>query len=595
MNGALREIMNTKIEPFLAKNPNPILCVGKDGTVCYSNEAGEPLLHEWNVKIGGKLPSNIGDFVKRVISQSIPSKMEVNVGKRVYLATFYPTPENESVNIYGFDISDQKTLEEKLRESEEKYRNIVETANEGLSRIDSEAKIIYINTKMVDMLGYTANEMIGKVVCDFVKDVSLFKQKLERRRLGINESYELELIRKDGSSLWVLINAKALFDKDGKFMGSISMLTDITELKKLIAQTRQRAEEMTKIMDVAPVAILIGHDPHSQRITGNRMANELFETEVGKNVSTNIIPLRRFFYKGRELTTDELPMQQASLKNIDVRNVEFEILLPNGKRLSLLGSASPLHDTEGHVRGSVGAFIDITERKEAEEALKYIEIIRKKEIHHRIKNNLQVISSLLDLQTEKFKGRKDINDLEVLEAFKESQDRVISMALIHEELYKGGGIDTLNFSSYVKELTDNLLLTYKLEADVSLNFELEGNLSFDMDTAIPLGIIINELVTNSLKHAFIGRDKGKIQIKLQREESEDFSNTFVLSVSDNGVGIPEDFNIEDLDSLGLQLVTSLVDQLDGDLELKRDIGTEFIIRFIVPERKKSTLQLVDND
>ena len=289
-------------------------------------------------------------------------------------------------------------------------------------------------------------------------------------------------------------------------------------------------------------------------------------------------------------------MQQASLKNIDVHNVEFDVLLPNGKRQSLLGSASPLHDADGHVRGSVGAFIDITERKEAEEALKYIEIIRKKEIHHRIKNNLQVISSLLDLQAEKFRNRECIKDSEILEAFRESQDRVISMALIHEELYKGGGIDTLNFSSYVKELTDNLLLTYRLEADVSLNFELEENLFFDMDTAIPLGIIINELVSNSLKHAFIGRDKAEIRIKLHREESEDCKSTsFILIVSDNGVGIPKDLNIEELDSLGLQLVTTLVDQLDGEFELKRDNGTEFIIRFTVTEKSNqaSAPQLIE--
>jgi two-component sensor histidine kinase len=106
-----------------------------------------------------------------------------------------------------------------------------------------------------------------------------------------------------------------------------------------------------------------------------------------------------------------------------------------------------------------------------------------------------------------------------------------------------------------------------------------------METAIPLGIIINEIISNSFKHAFKGRDRGEIQIKLQREDSEDCSSTFVLSVSDNGIGIPEDIEIEDLDSLGLQLVTSLVDQLDGELELRRDNGTEFIIRFMVIENK----------
>ena len=176
---------------------------------------------------------------------------------------------------------------------------------------------------------------------------------------------------------------------------------------------------------------------------------------------------------------------------------------------------SPVFDVYGKLTAISFIVRDITERKEAEEALANIEIARKKEIHHRIKNNLQVISSLLDLQAEKFNNRKDIKDSEVLEAFRESQDRVISMALIHEELYKGGGIDTLDFSSYIEELAKNLFLTYRLgNTDISLNMDLEENIFFDMDTAVPLGMIVNELVSNSLKHAFIGRDKGEIQIKL---------------------------------------------------------------------------------
>ena len=139
---------------------------------------------------------------------------------------------------------------------------------------------------------------------------------------------------------------------------------------------------------------------------------------------------------------------------------------------------------------------------------------------------MQVISSLLDLQAEKFNNREDIKDSEVLEAFRESQDRVRSMALIHEELYKGGGIDTLDFSSYIEELAENLFLTYRLgNTDISLNMDLEENIFFDMDTAVPLGIIVNELVSNSLKHAFIGRDKGEIRIKLRREENGECINS----------------------------------------------------------------------
>jgi two-component sensor histidine kinase len=115
-----------------------------------------------------------------------------------------------------------------------------------------------------------------------------------------------------------------------------------------------------------------------------------------------------------------------------------------------------------------------------------------------------------------------------------------------------------------------------------LDTDIEEDIFFDVDTSVPLGIIVNEIVSNSLKYAFSGRSNGKIIIKLHKEECE--SPTFTLSVSDNGVGIPEDFEIEDLDSLGLQLVVSLVDQLNGELELKRINGTEFIIRFTVTEK-----------
>ena len=230
--------------------------------------------------------------------------------------------------------------------------------------------------------------------------------------------------------------------------------------------------------------------------------------------------------------------------------------------------------------------LDITERKKAEKALTKIEIARKKEIHHRIKNNLQVISSLLDLQADKFDNPK------VIEAFRESQNRVISMALIHEELYKEEGTDTLDFSEYLKTLAENLFQTYRLSSkNIHLNMDLEENAFFDMDTAVPLGIIVNELLSNSLKHAFPGRDKGEIRIKLRREGNGQYdvegcrSTSYTLTVSDNGVGIPENLDIEDLDSLGLQLVTSLVDQLDGELNLKRNNGTEFTVKFTITEKQ----------
>ena len=192
----------------------------------------------------------------------------------------------------------------------------------------------------------------------------------------------------------------------------------------------------------------------------------------------------------------------------------------------------------------------------------------------------------MTFQAENFVKKKSIKNSEFLEALRDSQNRVISMALIHEELYKGGNTDTLNVSEYIKDLADNLFLTYRLgNVDISLIIDIDKDIFFDMDTSVPLGIIVNELVSNSLKHAFPERNEGEIRIILHREESktEDNKSTYyTLSVSDNGVGIPEYLEIDDVvDTLGMQLINSLVDQLYGKLELKRDKGTEFIIKFTV--------------
>jgi PAS domain S-box-containing protein len=232
-----------------------------------------------------------------------------------------------------------------------------------------------------------------------------------------------------------------------------------------------------------------------------------------------------------------------------------------------------------------GIILDITEHKKAENALLQIEEIRKKEIHHRIKNNLQVISTLLYLESGNFADKK------VVDAFRDSQHRVKSMALVHEKLYQSEDMVSVDFADYIKNLADYLFQSYSLGEKVSLKLDVK-KIFLGMDTAVPLGIIINELVSNSLKHAFSGSKAGVISICLKREEAEeqDFrksrmnsaKNTaawFLLVVRDNGTGFPEGINFRETDSLGLQLVTNLVDQIEGCIDLNVSKGTEFRIRF----------------
>jgi len=161
------------------------------------------------------------------------------------------------------------------------------------------------------------------------------------------------------------------------------------------------------------------------------------------------------------------------------------------------------------------------------------------------------------------------------------------MSLIHEELYRGEGTDKIDFSAYIQKLVENLFQTYGISSEnILLLMDLEENAFFDMDTAIPLGIIVNELVSNSLKHAFTENQEGEIRIKFCKEEenSEIHESFFSLTISDNGKGIPENIEMESLESLGLQLVITLVDQLEGEIEIKQEQGTEFRITFKVMER-----------
>ena len=274
---------------------------------------------------------------------------------------------------------------------------------------------------------------------------------------------------------------------------------------------------------------------------------------------------------------------------------EYRFKIENGEYIYVEDQGVGLKDAKGEIKRILGTIKDITERKKAEKSFANIEAARKREIHHRIKNNLQVISSLLDLQAEKFKNKKNTGDADVLAALKESQNRVMSIALIHEKLHESKGTDKLDFSPYLMKLVESLFQTYKIgNKDLSLDMDLEENIFFNIDVAVPLGLIVNEIVSNSLKYAFRDRDRGTIRIKLYREENEkpehqkhensrgdriSSINNFILAISDNGSGLPEELNVENASTLGLQIINILVEQLDGKIELSRSSGTEFTIRF----------------
>ena len=214
---------------------------------------------------------------------------------------------------------------------------------------------------------------------------------------------------------------------------------------------------------------------------------------------------------------------------------------------------------------------DVTERKKTEKLLRNSldeKEMLLKEIHHRVKNNLMIISSLLNLQSRYIKDEESKN------IFKESQNRARSMALIHERLYQSADLKRIDFGDYIRTLSNDLYHTYVIDTSlIKLNIEVD-DVKLDINTSIPLGLIVNELITNSLKHAFPHGESGEINIKFHTNDDE-----YILEVNDDGVGFPEDKDYTNTGSLGLRLVTSLTEQIDGKIEFNNKSGTSFKITF----------------
>jgi PAS domain S-box-containing protein len=193
-----------------------------------------------------------------------------------------------------------------------------------------------------------------------------------------------------------------------------------------------------------------------------------------------------------------------------------------------------------------------------------------KEVHHRVKNNMQIISSILNLQAHSIKNK------EIKKLFEDSQDRIKSMALVHENLYKTKDFSRIDFETYVSSLVHNLFRSYSIEVNnIQYNLDLE-KVYLSIDIAIPCGLIINELVSNSLKHAFVNSNKGVIFVQLKKSGSE-----ISIVVADNGKGLKKAFDMQNTQSLGLQLVYTLVEQIDGKISQESVNGTKFIINFSV--------------
>jgi len=386
-----------------------------------------------------------------------------------------------------------------------------------------------------------------------------------------------------GALLFRVQKRKAELETEAKYLKQVA---------KSAEALRESKEKLSGIIDsVTDHMIML--DEQFNIAWANDVAKELFGADLIGNKCYKI-------HHGRDKVCEPCIVKQC-FEDGEVHEFETGIIGADGNERTFWCTAGvAAWDDDGKPKMVVEFLRDITDRKQAEQALQvaydqsiiYAEQLKKeilerrhaeeriqaslrekevllREIHHRVKNNLQVISSLLKLQA----GYAGYETVAVM--FKESQDRIRSMALVHEKLYQSEDLASIGLDEYIHHVINALFRSYGVNTNkIAAKIDVEA-VRLEVDTAIPCGLIINELVSNSLKYAFPEAKKGEIKIMLRSTDE----NEIQLTISDNGVGIPDDLDLTNTESLGLKLVCILVDQIGGELEIDRSAGATFRIKF----------------
>jgi PAS domain S-box-containing protein len=463
------------------------------------------------------------------------------------------------------DITERKRAEKAIKESEEKFRLLAEKSP-NMIFINRKGRVVYANQKCEEVMGYRREEFYSPdfdffsiIAPDSIPIVkSFFKKHAKGEDIA---PYEYSLITKSGKKIDAIVTTKLIsFGGESAILG---IITDITErkqaeeaLKKSEEKYRHLVENTNEVLYatdenglityISPVAkTLSGYNP--SEVIGRNFAEFIYKEDVDFIV--------------QEFKKHLTGIREPSECRIVTKSGDLKWIRSSGRAIFL----------NDRFLGVQGVMSDITEQKRVEEeikaSLKEKEAMMR-EIHHRVKNNLQIVSSLLRLQARSIKSKalKDTFDI--------AQNRIKSMALIHEVLYLSENLDKINFSDYIKRITNHLFSMFSRKAK-KIQLELDvGEFYLDIDKAIPCGLIINELVSNAFKHAFPDGKSGKIQVDLAHK-----LDRYTIMVKDTGVGFPSDFDMERTQTLGLQLVGDLVKQIEGSYEMQNDGGAAFKIVF----------------
>lgn len=474
------------------------------------------------------------------------------------------------------DISAIKNAETELRLSEEKYRAIYSQAYIGIALVDKDnGKFIEVNQRLCDILGYEIDDLQRMTVGELrlKGDLSHLPSGKEFIKRGFERVFDEQRYRdKAGREVILNITISLVKDPAGQPLHFVYVYEDITPKRRAEEQIRLQAAKLSAVFESS--SHMIWTMDHSYQLVSfnNNQAKWLRDNyDIKPYVGMPLL-------SGSMVSTNEYNLfwKEKIDQSFKGETIKFETEHVNRRGGTHWREVflNPIKDERDNVIEISCIAHDITDQKGAEEnirqSLKEKEVLLK-EVHHRVKNNLQVISSILNLQSSYVKDKKS------LDLLLESQNRIKSMAFVHESLYQTKDFSNINFSSYVENICSNLVHSYSNpDNPPALNMDLES-IQLNLDTAIPCGLIINELISNALKYAFKGMEEGQLDVLVKTS-----GETLTIVIADNGKGLPENIDFRNTESLGLQLVVTLVEQINGKIALETKKGTKFTIEFVPP-------------
>lgn len=474
------------------------------------------------------------------------------------------------------EIAERRRAEDALHESEERYRSLFDFSRDAIVVLEPPSwTISAANRTFIDMFRIT-NEAGGcpglsirDISPDLQPDGERSRDTVERMIGQAIEKgwhfFEWQFVRLDGNDFPGTILLSKCEAGEKSFLQAT--IRDVTERKRSQEMIEMSEEKYRSLVEKTSLGIATV-DPGGRFTYVNTALMNM--TGYERDELTGNFFIDFLHPDDRERILCEF---QTGAKNPrDMFDIEFRFLHKNGNVVHLY-STPTVYRYKDTILGFNSIILDITERKRAEEQIRSSLMEKEvllKEIHHRVKNNFQIIISLINLQSNALK------DPILTKMFNDSTNRIRAMALVHEKLYRSDDIAKIDFTSYLKTITEELHSSYATSLN-NPNLHIEADeIHLGLDQAIPCGLIVNELITNALKYAFPERNKnGDIRITLRHSDE----NQVTLIVSDNGIGLPENIDINTAPSLGLQLVSVLIKQIHGTYSINRSGGTSWIMTF----------------